>query len=158
VHHADHGCQDTSLVFGRRLTEAGLVASMATVGDALDNAVAESFLATLECELLDRHAWPTRAGLGTAVFDFIESSPTVNAATPPSATSHPSATSSSTHHSTCRIANLSTTAGQLQFKPCRAHHIEPQVRRGLRTRPLPFVVGRWVVGSNWAAIATEPAG
>jgi putative transposase len=45
---------------------------MGTVGDALDNAVAESFFATLECELLDRHAWPTRAGLRTAVFDFIE--------------------------------------------------------------------------------------
>jgi putative transposase len=72
VHHADHGCQYTSLAFGRRLREAGLVASMGTVGDALDNAVAESFFATLECELLDRHAWPTRAGLRTAVFDFIE--------------------------------------------------------------------------------------
>jgi putative transposase len=72
VHHADHGCQYTSLAFGRRLTEAGLVASMGTVGDALDNAVAESFFATLECELLDRHAWPTRVGLRTAVFDFIE--------------------------------------------------------------------------------------
>jgi transposase InsO family protein len=45
---------------------------MGTVGDALDNAVAESFFATLECELLDRHPWPTRAGLRTAVFDFIE--------------------------------------------------------------------------------------
>jgi putative transposase len=64
--------QYTSLVFGRRLREAGLVASMGTVGDALDNAVAESFFATLECELLDRQAWPTRAGLRTAVFDFIE--------------------------------------------------------------------------------------
>ena len=72
VHHADHGCQYTSLAFGRRLREAGLVASMGTVGDALDYAVAESFFATLECELLDRHAWPTRAGLRTAVFDFIE--------------------------------------------------------------------------------------
>jgi putative transposase len=72
VHHTDHGCQYTSLAFGRRLQQAGLVASMGTVGDALDNAVAESFFATLECELLDRHAWPTRQGLRTAVFDFIE--------------------------------------------------------------------------------------
>jgi hypothetical protein len=40
---------------------------MGTVGDALDNAVAESFFATLECELLDRYPWPTRAGLRTAV-------------------------------------------------------------------------------------------
>jgi transposase InsO family protein len=45
---------------------------MGTVGDALDNAVAESFFATLECELLDRHDWPTRQALRTAAFDFIE--------------------------------------------------------------------------------------
>jgi transposase InsO family protein len=45
---------------------------MGTVGDALDNAVAESVFATLECELLDRYPWPTRAGLRTASFDFIE--------------------------------------------------------------------------------------
>jgi putative transposase len=72
VHHTDHGCQYTSLAFGRRLQQAGLVASMGTVGDALDNAVAESFFATLECELLDRYHWPTRQALRTAVFDFIE--------------------------------------------------------------------------------------
>jgi hypothetical protein len=45
---------------------------MGTVGDALDNAVAESFFATLECELLDRHHWPDRQTLRTAIFDFIE--------------------------------------------------------------------------------------
>jgi putative transposase len=72
VHHTDHGCQYTSLAFGRRLQQAGLVASMGTIGDALDNAVAESFFATLECELLDRYDWPTRQALRTAVFDFIE--------------------------------------------------------------------------------------
>jgi len=72
VHHSDHGCQYTSLSFGRRLRTAGLVASMGTVGDALDNAVAESFFATLECELLDRYDWPSRQALRTAVFDFIE--------------------------------------------------------------------------------------
>jgi putative transposase len=55
-----------------RLTDTGLVTSMGTVGDALDNAVAESFFATLECELLDRHDWPARQALRTAVFDFIE--------------------------------------------------------------------------------------
>jgi putative transposase len=72
IHHTDHGCQYTSLAFGRRLQHAGLVASMGTVGDALDNAVAESFFATLECELLDRYDWPTRQALRNAVFDFIE--------------------------------------------------------------------------------------
>ena len=72
VCHSDHGCQYTSFAFGRRLVASELVASMGTVGDALDNAVAESFFATLECELLDRYPWPTRTGLRTAIFDFIE--------------------------------------------------------------------------------------
>ena len=45
---------------------------MGRTGSCLDNAVAESFFATLECELLDRHDWPTRQALRTAVFDFIE--------------------------------------------------------------------------------------
>src|SRR4029453_791687 len=64
--------QYTSLAFGRRLTDTGLVASMGTIGDAPANAAAESFFAPLECELLDRHDWPTRQALRTAVFDFIE--------------------------------------------------------------------------------------
>ena len=72
IHHTDHGCEYTSFAFGRRLAVSELVASMGTVGDALDNAVAESFFATLECELLDRSPWLTRAGLRTAIFDFIE--------------------------------------------------------------------------------------
>jgi transposase InsO family protein len=46
IHHTDHGCQYTNLTFGRRLQQAGLVASIGTVGDALDNAAAESFFAT----------------------------------------------------------------------------------------------------------------
>jgi len=72
VHHSDHGCQYTSLAFGRRMREAGVVPSMGSVGDCFDNAVAESFFATFECELLDRRSWPTRRGLDTAAFDFIE--------------------------------------------------------------------------------------
>ena len=64
--------QYTSLVFGHQLRESGLVASMGSVGDAYDNAVAESFLATLETELIDRHSWRTRADARLAVFDFIE--------------------------------------------------------------------------------------
>ena len=71
VHHSHHGCQPR-FAFGRRLAASELVASMGTVGDALDNAVAESFFATMDCELLDRYPWPTRAGLRTAIFDFIE--------------------------------------------------------------------------------------
>jgi putative transposase len=70
--HSDHGCQYTSWVFGQRIRAAGLLGSMGSVGDALDNAVAESFFASLQCELLDRHRWPTRAGLARAIFHWIE--------------------------------------------------------------------------------------
>lgn len=72
IHHSDQGCQYTSLTFGRRLREAGLVGSMGSVGDAYDNAVAETFFATLQCELLDRRSWPTRRHLQSALFDYIE--------------------------------------------------------------------------------------
>jgi putative transposase len=70
--HSDHGSQYCSWVFGQRLRAAGLMGSMGSVGDALDNAVAESFFASLQCELLDRHTWPTRAGLARAMFHWIE--------------------------------------------------------------------------------------
>ncbi len=72
VHHADHGAQYTSLAFSRRLEAAGILGSMGSVGDALDNAVAESFFATLQAELLNREAWPTRQALKTAIFEYIE--------------------------------------------------------------------------------------
>jgi putative transposase len=72
VHHSDHGTQYTSWAFGQRLRAAGLLGSMGTVGDALDNAVAESFFATMQTELLDRHAWTTRHQLAQAIFEWIE--------------------------------------------------------------------------------------
>jgi len=72
IAHSDHGSNYCSWVFGQRLRRAGLLGSMGTVGDALDNAVAESFFASLQCELLDRHHWPTRAGLARAMFHWIE--------------------------------------------------------------------------------------
>lgn len=72
IAHSDHGSNYCSWVFGQRLRRAGLLGSMGTVGDALDNAVAESFFASLQCELLDRHTWPTRAGLAQAMFHWIE--------------------------------------------------------------------------------------
>jgi putative transposase len=72
VHHSDQGCQYTSLAFGRQLREAGLVASMGSVGDCYDNAVTESFFATLECELLDRHRFRTHTQARMAVFDYLE--------------------------------------------------------------------------------------
>jgi len=72
IHHSDQGCQYTSLAFGRRCREAGVRPSMGSVGDAYDNALCESFFATLECELLDRQRFATQAEARLAVFDFIE--------------------------------------------------------------------------------------
>ena len=56
IHHSDQGSQYTSLSFGQRLRDAGLLASMGSRGDCFDNAMAESFFATLECELLTRQS------------------------------------------------------------------------------------------------------
>lgn len=72
IHHSDHGAQYTSLAFSQRLEDTGILGSMGTVGDALDNAVAESFYATLQTELLDRYSWPTRSKLRSAIFEYIE--------------------------------------------------------------------------------------
>src|SRR5207245_2344271 len=72
IHHSDHGSQYTSLAYGQRMREAGLVSSMGSVGDAYDNAVAEAFFATLECELIDRHIWVNREEARRAIFDYIE--------------------------------------------------------------------------------------
>ena len=72
VHHSDHGCQYTALAFGNATKAAGVITSMGSVGDTLDNAVTESFFATLQTELLDRHHWPTRQALRTAIFEFVE--------------------------------------------------------------------------------------
>jgi putative transposase len=73
VHHSDRGVQYTSLSFGKRLEDEGLVPSMGRVGSAYDNALAESFIATLKTELLYRSSWPTRQVVRTAIFEYIES-------------------------------------------------------------------------------------
>ena len=65
IHHSDRGSQYTSLEFGQRCREAGVARSMGSVGDAYDNAMCESFFATLECELLDRRKVPD-GGRGAA--------------------------------------------------------------------------------------------
>ena len=72
VHHSDQGCQYTSYAFGKRCREMGVRPSMGSVGDCYDNAMAESFFATLECELLDRHTFRTHAEARLAIFEFIE--------------------------------------------------------------------------------------
>jgi putative transposase len=72
IHHSDQGCQYTSIAFGRRCQEAGVRPSMGSVGDCYGNAMCESFNATLECELLDRHRFKAQREAALAVFDFIE--------------------------------------------------------------------------------------
>lgn len=72
IHHSDQGCQYTSIAFGERCEQLGVRPSMGSVGDAYDNAMAESFFATLECELLDRTRFQTQAEARMALFEWIE--------------------------------------------------------------------------------------
>ena len=72
IHHSDQGSQYTALAFGQRCEEAGVRPSMGSVGDCFDNAMCESFFATLECELLDRRHFKTQIEARMAVFEFIE--------------------------------------------------------------------------------------
>jgi putative transposase len=72
IHHSDQGVQYTSLSFGKSLEEAGIVPSMGSVGSAYDNAMAESFIATLKTELLYCERWPTRESAKTAIFEYLE--------------------------------------------------------------------------------------
>lgn len=72
IHHSDQGTQYTSVAFGKCCQDAGIRPSVGSVGDCYDNALAESFFATLECELLDREHFETRAAAKRSVFSFIE--------------------------------------------------------------------------------------
>jgi len=72
VCHSDQGSQFVSLAFGQQALAAGIAQSMGSKGDCFDNAVAESFFATIKKELIHRRSWPTKAELRTEVFDYIE--------------------------------------------------------------------------------------
>jgi putative transposase len=72
IHHSDQGSQYTSLAFGERCRQMGVRPSMGTVGDAYDNAMAESFFASLEAELIERHSFESKAQARMAVFTWIE--------------------------------------------------------------------------------------
>ena len=73
IHHSDQGSQYTSIAFDNRCKEMGVRPSMGTVGDAYDNAMAESFFASLECELIARRSWKTKTEARLDVFTWIES-------------------------------------------------------------------------------------
>jgi putative transposase len=72
IHHSDQGCQYTSIAFGLRCKQAGVRPSMGSVADCYDNAMCESFFATLECELLDPKPLRSQVEARMAVFHFIE--------------------------------------------------------------------------------------
>ena len=72
IHHSDQGCQYTSITFGNCAKRHGIRVSMGTVGDCYDNAMCESFFATLECELLDRTSFPNHAKARQEIFEYIE--------------------------------------------------------------------------------------
>jgi putative transposase len=72
IHHSDQGSQYVSLAFGRTAGDARIAVSMGSRGDAYDNAVAETFFATLKKELVNRRSWPSRLELQSAVFEYIE--------------------------------------------------------------------------------------
>jgi len=72
IRHSDRGCRYTSVAFGRRCQDAGVLPSVGSAGDRNDHAVTESFFATLGCEPPDRHAFCTHALARTALFAFIE--------------------------------------------------------------------------------------
>ncbi len=72
IHHSDQGSQYVALGFGQQARDAGIAVSMGSKGDAYDNAVAESFFATIKKELVHRQPWPSRRDLSSAVFEYIE--------------------------------------------------------------------------------------
>ena len=72
VHHSDRGAQYTSPAFGKRCHEMGVIPSTGSAGDCFDNSMADSFFATLECELIDRRSFRTQAEARIAVFEFLE--------------------------------------------------------------------------------------
>jgi putative transposase len=72
IWHSDQGSQFVSLAFGQQARAAGIAQSMGSRGDCFDNAVAESFFATLKKELIHGRSWPSKAELRTEVFEYIE--------------------------------------------------------------------------------------
>lgn len=72
IHHSDHGAQYTSLLFGEHCRAVGIRCSMGSAGDCYDNAMAESFFATVECELLARQPFRTQHEARTTLFEYIE--------------------------------------------------------------------------------------
>ena len=119
IHHSDRGSQYTSTAFGTRCRQAGIAISMGRSGDAYDNAVAESFFATLETELLMRTSFANRNQARSGVFDHTsKASTTHTGGIRPSDTTHPPTTKGAPQPaqlpSKPESRKLSTKPGQLQ--------------------------------------------
>ena len=87
--HGDHGTQFTSWTFTEQARRAGLLPSLGTIGDPYENAVAESFWARMQTELLNRQRWDTRVELANAIFEYIEGFHNRHRRHPRSAGRHP---------------------------------------------------------------------
>ncbi len=72
IHHSDQRCQYVAIAFGKRRGDEGVRPSMGSVGDCYDNAMAESFFATLECELIKQESFSDRSEARLMVFDYLE--------------------------------------------------------------------------------------
>ena len=72
IFHSDRGCQYTSAQFAATARKLGVRLSVGRTGQCWDNALAESFFATIKTELLDRRPWPTHAAARAAIFDYVE--------------------------------------------------------------------------------------
>ena len=127
IHHSDHGSQYTAFAFGKRCDEAGVRPSMGSVGDCFDNAMCESFFATLECELLDRISFKTQAEARMASSTSSKGGTTPIVVTPRSTISRPSLMNERTLH------NLAHGAATNRKKIPHRHR-EPRIKQEKNNR------------------------
>lgn len=136
IHHSDQGSQYTSIEFGNRCRKAGVRPSMGSVGDCYDNAMAESFFATLECELLDRSRFKTHAQARNAIFDFIEGF--YNPQRRHSSLGYVSPVAFERKHEACAASpdarDPAAVLGALKAKPSRAREVRGLDRPSARRR------------------------
>jgi Integrase core domain len=131
IHHSDQGSQCVALIFGQKLRKAWIAQSMGSKGDCFDNAVCESFHATLEKELLRGRSFKTRQEANTTIFDWIGPGTTRRGGTPDSDTAHP--TSTNKPKTRCRRKRQTSITERKSRKPLD-HLTTTCPRRGASTR------------------------
>ncbi|MBV6520051.1 MAG: L-carnitine dehydrogenase [Gemmatimonadaceae bacterium] len=149
IHHSDHGSQYTSIAFGERCDVLGVRPSRGTVGDCYDNALCESFFATLECELLDRRTFHSHAEARAAIFRFIVELTRfgghLGQATFRISCSY--CTGLRQPNDKCRRRRLYRTPKSLAVRP----DLTPGLRRHERMSQV-AIVGGGIIGSSWALV------